>query len=545
MMAGIYQGPAPPLSAPKGNCIDYVFAEASQWADKPALVCGYKNTVITYAELQQQIGRWNSWLTQHCEGIASCQAVVAILSRPSVECVVVALGTMAAGATFISLFSTFNPSELARQMDVSGTSLVAVSEKSEPKLREAFQVMGKTLPVVIIGSSDKPVVGRFQDIVEDQSIPSKQAVKLTGEEIAIMAYTSGSTGLPKCVTHSHNSVSLNTAVETHPLYCDTNTSTGGEQSRVLMGRDPNTPYPFFCAVIPCLKMGNCLVVKEVKETLLLEEMVRHKINHLYVVPPTFQTLLKIPNERPEILLHLTKLHVAGAPLHDSVAQAVLETMPTVKLQRGYGMSEILTAALDPIGGGKHGYTGQLVPNAQAKVLDMKTGELLPPLKNGFLHIKIPCTMVGYLNNPEATAEILAPDGWLNTGDIGHVDEDGYVFIGGRAKETIKIKNAVAVSPTELENGILEHPGVREVSVVGVLQPLVGLDSIYAFIVKRKLSEGASVEATEENIKELVKQKFSEGKYLTGVVFLQTMPRNSSGKVDRVKLKEQGRVLEQH
>jgi 4-coumarate--CoA ligase len=184
----------------------------------------------------------------------------------------------------------------------------------------------------------------------------------------------------------------------------------------------------------------------------------------------------------------------------------------------------------PIDDPRPGTVGLLVPNCEARVVDPATGDDQGADEDGELWIRGPNVMPGYLNNPGATAGTIDADGWLHTGDIGHVDADGYWYIVDRVKELIKVKG-FQVAPAELEALLLTHPAVADVAVIGVPDDEAG-ERPKAFVV---LKPGFDVTASE--VQEFVTEHIASYKRLSEVVFVDAIPKSPSGKILRRLLRE--------
>ena len=203
-----------------------------------------------------------------------------------------------------------------------------------------------------------------------------------------------------------------------------------------------------------------------------------------------------------------------------------------RLVEGYGMTECSpVATANPLfGQRKVGTIGLPMPDTDAKIADLETGETLPPGKEGELAIKGPQVMIGYWNRPEETANTIK-DGWLHTGDVATVDEEGYIRIVDRAKDMIAA-SGLKVLPREVEEVILLHPKVQEAVVVGVPDPYRG-ETVKAYLV---LKMGMS--ATPEEIKDFCRQHMAPFKVPTAVEFRMDLPKTMVGKVLRRVLVEE-------
>jgi len=199
--------------------------------------------------------------------------------------------------------------------------------------------------------------------------------------------------------------------------------------------------------------------------------------------------------------------------------------------QGYGMTELSPVShLTPPGSFKPGSCGVTAPNTLTKVIDPATGEELGIDQDGEICIQGPQVMVGYLHNKQATEATIDPDGWLHTGDIGHVDADGHLYVVDRLKELIKY-NGFQVAPAELEAILLTHPAVADAAVIGRPDEAAGEIPV-GFVVLRP-----GVEATAADISDFVAGQVSHYKQLRHIEFIDAIPKSASGKILRRMLRD--------
>jgi len=200
--------------------------------------------------------------------------------------------------------------------------------------------------------------------------------------------------------------------------------------------------------------------------------------------------------------------------------------------QGFGMTELSPVShLTPPGQFKPGSVGVTAPNTSTRIVDPATGADLGVDEDGEVLVKGPQVMLGYLNSPEATAATIDAQGWLHTGDIGHMDSDGHLYIVDRLKELIKVKG-FQVPPAELEALLLTHPAIADAAVIGRADDESGEIPV-AFVVLRPGSE-----ATAEQIQEFVAGKVATYKQVREVVFIDAIPKSASGKILRRVLRDQ-------
>jgi 4-coumarate--CoA ligase len=276
----------------------------------------------------------------------------------------------------------------------------------------------------------------------------------------------------------------------------------------------------------------------------------HRITYAYVVPPMLLLLSKHPRVGDYDLSSIRMVTSGAAPLSRDLVTATFKRTG-IRVKQGYGLSETSPTAFyqrwedwdTAIGS-----TGLLLPNMEAKFCEVsETGETegwetrpeLPRGETGELYVKGPNIFLGYHNKPEATKECLSADGWFRTGDVGHVDDDGNLFITDRAKELFKYKG-FQVPPAELEGYLVDHELVNDVAVVGVEAPALGTEVPRAYIV-RKGGVAAVEPGDDQTIMAWLAQKVANHKKLRGGVrFVDAVPKSASGKILRRVLKEEAK-----
>jgi len=264
---------------------------------------------------------------------------------------------------------------------------------------------------------------------------------------------------------------------------------------------------------------------EPEEWLTLVE--RHGVDFAHLVPAMVRRLLAEPLENRS-LGTLRRVISGSAPLSDEVAREWDRRVPGVTLIEGYGCSEVCAiAATARTGRVKHGSVGPAVPGTELRILD-GDGRVLPPGGVGEIAIRSGALMQGYWKDPETTAFALR-DGWLHTGDVGRLDEDGYLYVVDRLKDVI-IRSGFNVYPRDIEAVLAEHPDVAACSVVGRPDDRVG-EEVVAFV---QLREGAHL--TEAELISHARERVSAVKYPRDVRFVAALPLTSIGKVDRKVLR---------
>ena len=256
----------------------------------------------------------------------------------------------------------------------------------------------------------------------------------------------------------------------------------------------------------------------------------HRATRLFVVPPMVLALAKQPIVDQYDLSSVKSLFSGAAPLGPELAEEAHRRIGAPTAQ-GYGMTEMSPVShACRFDDDKPGSIGILVASAEARVVDPESGEDLPAGADGEIWCRGPMVMKGYLNRPDATADTIDPDGWLHTGDIGHVDDDGFWYIVDRLKELIKYKG-FQVPPAELEALLLSHPAVADCAVIGVPDEEAG-EIPKAFVA---LKPGVECSATD--IQEFVAGHVAHYKQVRIVEFVDAIPKSPSGKILRRMLRD--------
>ncbi|RLC80455.1 MAG: long-chain fatty acid--CoA ligase [Chloroflexi bacterium] len=374
----------------------------------------------------------------------------------------------------------------------------------------------------------------FQDLLSKHQ-PNPRPVDIDPEEVAVLLYTGGTTGVPKGAMLTHRNLVANTLQVRSWL---TDVEEGKEVTLCAL--------PFFhsygmtVAMNFAINAAATMVLmpnpRDIDEMLILID--KYKVSVFPGVPTMYVAINNHP-DTPRYNIRSVRACISGAaPLPIEVKQK-FEEITGGKLVEGYGLTEASPVThCNPIYGvNKTGSIGIPFPDTDARIVDLETGtKELPPGEAGELAIKGPQVMKGYWNMPEETRMVLK-DGWLLTGDIAKMDEDGYFYIVDRKKDMI-IAGGYNIYPREVEEVLYQHPKVKEAVVAGVPDPYRG-ETVKAYIV---LKEGET--ATEEEIIEFCRKNLAKYKVPKMVEFRSELPKSTVGKLlRRVLVEEEKRKLE--
>jgi 4-coumarate--CoA ligase len=250
---------------------------------------------------------------------------------------------------------------------------------------------------------------------------------------------------------------------------------------------------------------------------------------MWIVPPVALALAKHPLVDEFDLSQIDQVFSGAAPMGRELSDAVATRLNCEMLQ-GFGMTELSPVShVTPISGPRSGSSGLAVPNTQCRIVNPETGEGIAPGGEGELWIKGPQVMIGYLNNEKATQDTVTHDGWLKTGDVAIIDQDGYMFIVDRLKELIKYKG-FQVAPAELEAILVAHPNIQDAAVIGKPDDEAGEVPV-AFVMTTDPAPN------EAQIKEYIASTLAHYKQIHKVHFIDDIPKSPSGKILRRLLRQ--------
>ncbi|XP_077545340.1 uncharacterized protein LOC144158363 [Haemaphysalis longicornis] len=465
-------------------------------------------------------------------GIGPGDTVCAYLSN-SVENFVAMYGVAFSGATVMLAKTSLTEQELYYQMkDGDATHVLTEAQYAEKVLKVHARLRLQGL--FVTGTSDGfESVSGFAEL--DGRDYEELAVSDPAETVAALAYTSGTTGLPKGVEISHRSFVAN--LHTSKSHVSTN------DEDVLLAWNPITqPSGFLFTMVAACVGSTCVIVSP---ALRFEQIVdyvdRYKVTTLASFPTRIRQIVGEMRRRGTRLRGVRRINVGGGIISPLLAEAVSGAFEDLLcLRNSYGMTEscgiVCTSPVDAISAGNMGYPATMV---EIKVEDPKTGAKLGPNKNGELCYKIPSVMKGYYKKPEATAAFIDEDGWCHSGDLCYYDERGRLYFVERLKEVIRCMDQ-QIAPAELEDHIMTslRGHVAEVAVAGVPHSEYG-EAAAAYVVLAPSSrEKLAKEDLIVRIKDAVAGVFAPHKHLHGGVhFVDGFPRTETGKVKRNFLRQ--------
>ncbi len=513
----IHRSPLPDVVIPDVTITDHVLREAARVPDRPALIDGPSGRTYTYAQLAGAMKAFAGGLQARGLGPGD---TIALMSPNIPEFAIVFHGAAIAGVTVSTINPTYTAEEVAFQLrDSRSTMLITIGLFAETAVTAAKDA-GVT-DIFIIG--DAP--DGMESFMQLMAAPIEQVAVDVDQQIVVLPYSSGTTGFPKGVMLNHRNLVANL------VQCE-------DALEVEDGEVVLAVLPFFhiygmqVLMNFFLSKGSTIVTVprfDLEQSLSLIQ--EHKITRLFAVPPIVLALAKHPLVENFDLSSLKQVFSGAAPLGAELAQEASDRIACEVVQ-GYGMTEMSPVShVTRMGGFKPGTCGVTVANTECRIVDVENGDDQDVGGVGELWVRGPQVMEGYLNNPEATAETIDEDGWLHTGDVGFIDEDGHLTIVDRVKELIKFKG-FQVAPAELEALLLTHPAIADAAVIGVPDDEAG-ERPRAFIV---LKPGQ--EASPADITEFTAEHVATYKVVHDIVFTEEIPKSASGKILRRMLRDQ-------
>jgi long-chain acyl-CoA synthetase len=479
----------------------------------------FESRVFTNVENYQSACRMAAALQAH--GVKpGDRVVVMMLNSPEVMWAFTAIWKI--GAVIIPITPTWNAREARYVIEDCGARVVITSPELAARLREATAALPHFREILVIGESE--VAGALDIELEmAAAAPFEPLADCLPDDLAMLLYTSGTTGNPKGVMLSHD----NMLFITDSAYA-INRQLG--QIRIAQVLPLSHIYGVLVMNLGARLGTVSRILRRFEAGQTLETIQEFGVQRLSLVPTMLSLLINHPERERYDVSSLEAVNSGGAALSEAVRQEFARLFGC-RVVQGYGLSESSGAltGYHPDDNYRVGSVGPPLPGVEMRVVDF-ADQSLPPGEIGELCSRGRHVMQGYLNQPEATREAII-DGWLHTGDIGYVDADGYVYITDRRKDMI-IKGAENISPREIEEGIYLHPAVAEAAVFGVPDETYGEEIMAAVVVK----PGQSL--TEDEIKRHISGYVTKFKTPAQVVFLETLPKNPSGKILKRALREQ-------
>ena len=549
-MSSVSYASGPADKALLGTPIPKLFDQlVAQHGDREAVVSIHQDVRLTYAQLADRVNKLAKAFIS--AGFEKGDRV-GIWSPNNVEWLTTQYATAKAGIILVTINPAYRVHELAYVLEQSGCRGLVMQNQFKtsdyegmitelcPELAEDFAgaLNNEKFPnlkaVISMTSSDLAGIYDWTDFLglasnkSDEELNVRQSNQDMDDAINIQ-YTSGTTGLPKGATLSHHNI-LNNG------YFVASAMNFTEEDRLVV---PVPLYHCFGMVmgnLGCLSHGACAIYPSegFEPEAVLQAVQAEKATALYGVPTMFIAELALPNFSDYELSTLRTGIMAGAPCPIETMKQVNESMHMTEVEIAYGMTETSPVSfqtrVDSPLDKRVSTVGRVHPHVEVKIIDPETGSICPVGEMGELCTRGYSVMLGYWENPEATATAIDPNGWMHTGDTAIMDGDGYVNIVGRIKDMI-VRGGENVYPREIEEYLMTHDSIEAVQVTGVPDPKYG-EEIIAWV---SLVGGA--EMSENDVKEYCKGKIAHYKVPRYIRFSADFPMTVTGKVQKFKMRE--------
>ena len=512
------------------NTTDFLNIATAICPDKTAIV--FEGKRYTFSQLNERVNRLANGLIKL--GVKKGDRVAFIQVNCN-QCVETYFAVAKAGAIYLPLNFRAKEKEISYMLNTAEANTIIAGDRYIPII-QAIQPECKDLKNVISIETKQEGMHYYEDLISSSS-PDDVITEIDDDDTTILMYTAGTTGFPKGVMLSHTSFSSYMLENVTPADPD------ADDSNILTV--PLYHVAGIQAMMAAIYGGRTLVMErqfEPEEWMTLVET--EKANRAMMVPTMLKQLLDHENFKKHDLSSLRVITYGAAPMPIPVIKKALEEFPGVNFINAFGQTET-ASTITALGPEDHVLTGtpeeierklarlasigKPMANVEMKVID-DDGKALGPNEVGEILARGPRAMSGYWKDEEKTANTIDKDGWVHTGDVGYVDEEGYYFLSGRSSDMI-IRAGENISPEEMENAIREMPAVEDVAVIGVPDETWGEEPRAVIITKK----GQTI--TEEEVMEHCRQKLASFKRPRSVMFVDDLPRNPLGKLLKKDIRE--------
>jgi len=516
----------------------------ARFPDRPALISCQQGIRWTYRELAAKVDTFAAGLL--ALGLQPGERV-GIWSPNNAEWIVTQFATAKAGIILVNINPAYRLSEVEYALNKVGCRALITATRFKTSdymgmVNALAPELARSRPghldcaklphlraVIQIGGADPGAIPFDAVYNSDTSKLTEIGAKLQFDDPINIQFTSGTTGLPKGATLTHHNILNNGFFDGEMMHYT-------EQDKVCI---PVPMYHCFGMVIgalACSTHGAAIVFpgEGFDPLATLQAVANERCTSLYGVPTMFIAELDHPDFRKFDLSSLRTGMMAGAPCPIEVMNRCVRDMNLTEMTIGYGMTETSpvstqTAIGDPIEK-QTGSVGRVHPHAEIKIVDTE-GRIVPRGERGELCTRGYCVMLGYWDDPEKTADAIDKNGWMHTGDLATMDEDGYFNIVGRIKDMV-IRGGENIYPREIEEFLYRHPAIQDVQVFGVPDKRFG-EELCAWI---KVRAGSNL--TAEGVKEFCAGQIAHYKVPRYIKFVDEFPMTVTGKMQKFVMREQ-------
>ncbi|TET40529.1 MAG: long-chain-fatty-acid--CoA ligase [Dehalococcoidia bacterium] len=514
------------------NTTEFLMITSAICPDRPAII--FEGKKFTFSELSERVNRLaNALVDLEIEKGER----VAILQVNCSQYVEVYYAVAKIGAIFVPLNFRAKRDELVYMLNNSEASTLFVGERY-------VQLVNSMCPDLPLVRHYISIEGKQEGMLDYEELLASASdeelfTDIADEDITLLMYTAGTTGLPKGVPLSHNSFSLYVLENVNPADPEI------EETNLLTM--PLYHVAGAQAMLAATYGGRSLaMMRQFEVNEWLETAQREKANRAMLVPTMLKRVIDHPDLDKYDLSSLKVITYGAAPMPFEVIKKAIELFPGVNFINAFGQTET-ASTITTLGPDDHiiegteeekekklrrltSSIGRPMSDVEIKIID-DAGNDLPPGEVGEIVARGPRVMSGYWKDAEKTAKAITADGWLHTGDMGYMDEEGYFYLAARADDLI-IRGGENISPDEVENVLYSHAAVEEAAVIGVPDPEWGQEPRAIVVLK----EGKT--ATAEELIDFCRERLASFKRPRSVVFTDELPRTSTGKVLKRILREE-------
>ena len=495
---------------------------AEKTPDQPAIIDG--ESTITYEQLLKQVEGFSGGLS-HLQ--LTPQSKLGLLCLNQKEYLVALMGAFLKGITVIPYNFLLQPDDLIYiTKDAGIDSIVVDSAFIKPETIPFLQTFKNK---IVVGPTDPMKLGENALAYENflnNACRSKAKLRhdRTGSIPDVILYTSGTTAKPKGVMLDESQFSSNSRdTLTHiPISPD---------DRVIVALPLFHSFGNIMALMVFMAGGTLILLKQFAPKSILQSIEKHKATILPLVPTIYSFLVDLSARNDYDVSSLKHCISGGAALPRALLEKVEETL-NVSVIEGYGLTETSPViAVNTFKGGSFpGSVGPIVPNLEVKIID-ETGKEKLAEEVGEILVRGKTVMQGYWNLPKETAKTITSDGWLKTGDLGHLDKKNFLFISAGRKKDLIIRAGENVSPLAIENALMNHPAIAEVAAIGVDDKRTG-ERVKVCIALRP-----EATTTESELKSFCRKNLPAFMVPDYFQVMEELPKNATGKILKSKLKK--------
>ncbi|XP_075669222.1 4-coumarate--CoA ligase-like 9 [Castanea sativa] len=510
----------PPIDLPPQHipisASDYAFSlrANSPWPDSLALINSSTGQRVLYSEFTSKTRTLASYL--HSVIGLSKGDTAFVLSQNLVQVPILYFSLLSLGIIISPANPLSTESEISSLIQLCNPVIAFATSSSAHKLSN-ISLRFKTIVL------DSPEF----DSMMTSPVQTIDRVEVSQSDLAAILYSSGTTGRVKGVMLTHRNL-MATVSGTYAH------RTERKSPAVLLYTVPYFHvFGFFYSLKSVALNEGVVIMERFDLRKMMRAVEEFRVTHVVVAPPVAVAMAKTNVTDGYDLSSLEGVACGAAPIAKDVVSAFMAKFPRVVFLQGYGLTESTGSAWRTVGQEESvhwGSTGRLSGGFEAKIVDPDTGHALPPCKQGELWIRGPTIMKGYIGDPEATSATLVADGWLRTGDLCYIDEEGFLFVVDRLKELIKYKG-YQVAPAELEHLLQSHPEIVDAAVIPYPDEEAGQVPI-AFVVRQPQSS-----IGEAEIIDFVAKQVSPYKKIRRVTFVNSLPKSATGKLLRKDLRK--------